>query len=125
MTDPLESLAARAEAEPFFLAGVLAAYARGEGLDHAGLGAALGCPPGELAMLYLCRAPRPEPPEFAEDVFRIARNFGLDPNRLADAIKAGRVTLKMEAAGPGNVGRLMAARDREEGPSGADPQEVP
>jgi hypothetical protein len=114
MADPLEVLAARAEGEAFFLAPLLAAYARSEALDHAALAAALGCPPGELAMLRLCRAPRAEPQEFRDDITRIAERFGLDPDRLAAAVKRGRVVLRLRAAQSGaGGGFLMAARDPE------------
>jgi hypothetical protein len=119
MADPLASLAARAEGDPFFLGWVLAAHARSEGLDDAGLAAALGCPVGELTMLRLCRTPRTEPPGFWEDVTRIAGRFGIDPQRLARAVKRGRVVRRLQGdsgrsripARPG--GSLMAARDRE------------
>jgi hypothetical protein len=126
MTDPLEALAARAATEPFFLASVLAAYAGSEGLDDAGLAAALGCPPGELAMLRLCRAPRVEPREFWDDISRIAEHFGIDPTKLAEAVKRGRVVLRLRAASPGaGGGFLMAARDAEPAPPPPEPPEEP
>lgn|SRR5262245_28209177 len=116
MADSLETMAAWAENEPFFLASVLAAYARSEGLDGAGLAAALGCPVGDLAMLRLCREPRTESGEFWEEVVCIAGRFGIDPQRLAEAVKRGRVVRQLQGARPGTGGSLMAARDREEGP---------
>jgi hypothetical protein len=122
MTDPLEALAARAEGEPFFLASVLAGYARSEGLDDAGLAAALGCPVGELVMVRLCRAPRADPGEFREDVACIAERFGLDPRRLAEVVKRGRVVLRLQAAGPGRD-LLTAARDHEAEPPPEPPPE--
>ena len=120
MTDSLESLAARAAGEPFFLASLLAAYARSEGLDDAGLAAALGCPPGELTMLRLCRAPDTESPDFWDDVTRIAERFGIDPDRLAHVVKRGRVVGRLPTAGPG--GFLMAARDAEPPPDEPPPE---
>jgi hypothetical protein len=122
MADPLEALVARAQGEPFFLASVLAAYARSEGLDDAGLAAALGCPVGELPMLRLCRAPRTDPDEFWEDVTRVAERFGIDPGRLAEAVKAGRVALRFQAPGPAEGGFLIAARDREPEPPEKPPE---
>jgi hypothetical protein len=115
MADPLEALAARAEREPFFLAAPLAAYARSEGLDDAGLAAALGCRREDLVMVRLCRAPRDEPPAFWEDVQYVAERFGLDPQRLGEAVKHGRVVLRLQAARP-DTGGLMAARDGDEPP---------
>lgn len=115
MADPLEALAARAEREPFFLAAPLAAYARSEQLDDAGLAAALGCRPEDLVMVRLCRAPRTEPSEFWEDVSAVAARFGLDAQRLAEAVKRGRVVIRLQAAQP-EAGGLMAARDRDDEP---------
>jgi hypothetical protein len=123
VVDPLESLAARAAGEPFFLAAVLGPYALSEGLDDAALAAALGCPPGELALLRLCRAPRAGPEEFREDVQAIAERFGLDAGKLAEAVKRGRVIARMRAARPASGGFLMAARDGEAEPPGEPPEE--
>jgi hypothetical protein len=123
MSDSLDALARRAEGEPFFLASVLAAYARSEGADDAGLAAALGCRPGDLAMVRLCRAPRTEPDAFWEDVRRIAGRFGMDPERLAEAVKRGRVVLSFRAARPGSGAPLIAARDREDEAPAAAPEE--
>jgi hypothetical protein len=116
MADPLEALAARAEREPFFLASLLAAYARSEGLDDAGLAAALGCRTEDLVMVRLCRAPRTEPSEFWEDVECVAGRFGLDAERLAEAVKRGRVLERLRAAQTPEEGHLRAARDREPEP---------
>jgi hypothetical protein len=115
MSDALLALAKKAEGEGFFLASVLAGYARGEGVDDAGLAQALGCAGEDLAMLRLCRAPREEAPGFWEDVTAVAGRFGLDPYRLAGVVKRGWVVLLMEEAGGAGEGAfLMAARDREE-----------
>jgi hypothetical protein len=114
MADPLESLARRAGRERFFLASVLAAYARTEGLDDAGLAEAVGCPLETLLHLRLCRAPRDDSGGFREDIDRISSGFGLDPDRLAAVVKRGRVAARFEQQSPGGSW-LMAARDREEG----------
>jgi hypothetical protein len=124
MSDPLEALAARAEGDPFFLAWSLAAYARSEGLDDTGLAGDLGCPVGELVMLRLCRAPRPESEEFWNDVTRIAERFGISPERLAGAVKRGRVIRRLQGAGPAGS-FLLAARDRDPEPPPDKPQEEP
>lgn len=121
MPDSLDDLAARAADQPFFLAWALAAYARSDDLDDAGLAAALGCPPRELAMLRLCRAPRTDPEEFWEDVAAIAERFQLDPTRLAEVVKQGRVVRRFEQADAGTGGSLLAARDREDSPPRDEP----
>jgi hypothetical protein len=116
MADPLEALAARARGEPFFLGYFLAAYARSESLDEAGLAVQLGCPQGELPLLHLCRSPRIEPEEFNADVGRIAGRFGINPQTLAEAVKRGRVVVRLQAASAAGQAPLMAARDPEETP---------
>jgi len=123
MTDPLKELAGRARGEPFFLGYFLAAYARSENLDDAGLAAHLGCPQGELPLLQLCRSPRLEPEELGEDVGRIADRFGIDPRTLAEAVKRGRVVVRLQAARAEDQAPLMAARDPEETPP--QPPETP
>jgi hypothetical protein len=121
MAEPLNRLAARVEDDAFFLAPFLAAYARSEGLDEPGLAAALGCPPGELPMVRLCRAPRGGAPEFWEDVTAVAARFGMDPERLAEAVKRGRALRLFQAARAGEAGSLMAARDRDAPRAGEPP----
>ncbi len=123
MTDPLRALAARADHEPFFLASLLAACARADGLDDAALAARLGCAPGDLTMIRLCRAPRTDPREFWDDVNAVAERFGLEPQRLAEVVKHGRVALTFRAAGAEGRGSLLAARDHDEEPP--DPPEEP
>ena len=125
MADPLKALAARVEGDPFFLASVLSAFARSEDLDDPGLTAALGCAPGDLTMLRLCRAPRVEGNESREDVTRIAERYGIDPERLGEVVKRGRVVRRLPAGEPADDGFLMAARDRDEEPPPADPPEAP
>jgi hypothetical protein len=124
MSDPLEALAARAAGEPFFLAQVLAVHARSEGLDDAGLAATLGCAPGDMTMLRLCRTPRTDPDDFWDDITCIAERFRLDPEPLAEVVKRGRVVLRLQGAGPAAGGFLLAARDAEEEPPDK-PSEAP
>ena len=123
MAEPLEALAARVADEPFFLAWLLGAYAYSEDLDDTGLAAALGCPVQELTMLRLCRAPRTDSQEFWDDVTCIAERFGLDPQRLAEVVKRGRVVRRFQQADQGSGGSLMAARDRENEPPKTPPED--
>jgi hypothetical protein len=125
MPDPLDALAARAAEDSFFLAWLLAAYAHSEGLDDAGLAAALGCQIQELAMLRLCRVPAADPEESRDDVSCIAERFGLDHQRLAEVIQRGRVVRRFQQADPRVGGSLMAARDREDEPPPELPKEGP
>jgi len=107
----LEALARRVEDDSTFLACLLAHFARSERLDDAALAERLGCPPDQLAALRLCRSPRPEPNHFRADVARIAGHFGLDVNRLLEAIRRGQVLLALQSPLPRPAG-LLAARDR-------------
>jgi hypothetical protein len=125
MSEPLEVLAKRAEGEPFFLGHALAALAAGEKLDDPGLAARLGCPVENLTMLRLCRAPDPGMPEFWDDVTQIAERFGIDPRRLAEAVKRGRVILRLRVAEGAGGGFLMAARDQDGEPPDNQPPGQP
>src|SRR5690349_2368943 len=110
MTDLLRRLADRVEGDPFFLAAPLAIFARTEGLDDAGLAAALGLAGDRLPELKLCRPPRPEPEHFWDDACRIAKHFGIDPAPLADALRRGQVLLRLRErpAPPSGAGGLIA-----------------
>lgn len=118
---PLELLAARAAADPLFLAHPLAEYARTENLDDAGLAAALGLPADRLTDVRLCGAPRTDPDGFRDDVQSVADAFGIDPGPLAEVVHAARGLAELRAANAvrGELGYLLAARDddRPEEPS--------
>ena len=112
MTDPLANLARRVEADPFFLAAALAEYARTEGLDDAGLVAALGLPPDQLPHLKLCRPPRPD--HFWPDVEHLAGRFGIPPESLAEVVRRGEAVARARSASPptgADAGAFLAARD--------------
>src|SRR5262245_31387855 len=112
MNDPLQSLAAHVEDDPFFLASLLRLYARAEQLDDVGLAAALRCRPEDLVMIRLCRAPRPDSEGFGEDVTRIAERFGAEPQALAEIVRYGQA-LQEAPARPAPGGSLLAAREHE------------
>ncbi len=113
MTTPLESLAERAERDPFFLACPLYWFARSESLTDKGLAETLGCTQETLVKVRLCGTPETRPPAFARDVAAIAQRFGLDEAALAKAVRRGTAILQMQSAS--NV--ALAARDRKpEGP---------
>lgn len=120
MADRLARFARRVEGDPFFLASALAAYARTEALDDAGLAAALSCDPSALTPLRLCRRPRPEPAAFRADVDRIAARFGADPGALAQIVRRADALATWRdappAAGRDDAGLLAAARDRDDAP---------
>ncbi len=122
MSEVLNHLAARVATDPLFLAHPLAEFARSEGLDDAGLAAALGCRPTDLTRLRLCRAPRPD--QFRADATAVAERFGLDPAVLAAAVRRGESLARLRAAARGSAeaGFLLAARDDDrDPPAGGDP----
>jgi hypothetical protein len=119
VNNPLETFARRVEADPFFLASLLADYTRSEGLDDAGLVAALGCRPEDLTALRLCGAPDVEPSGFWKDVTAIATHFHLDRDRLAHVVRRGQALQRLRRAAGGTHGTLLAARDDE--PAGEGP----
>src|SRR5205823_1792353 len=86
----LDALARQLEGDPYFLASPLARYAASVRLDDAGLAAALACRPEDLTALRLCRAPRPDVAGFRADVTCVAERFGLDADRLAEAVRLGQ-----------------------------------
>jgi len=116
MSDPLEGLGRRVEQDQFFLALLLAEYARAERLDDTGLAQALGCRPETLTGIRLCRAPRPDPAGFREDVCQVAERFGLDAGRLRDVVREAEALRRLREGAAGPPGFLMAARDRPEEP---------
>jgi hypothetical protein len=113
MSAALDHLAARVVSDPTFLANPLAEYARSEGLDDAGLAAALGCRATDLTNLRLCGVPRAD--QFRADVGAIAGRFGIDPTALASIVRRGQSLARLRAAqvAPAEPGLLLAARDHE------------
>jgi hypothetical protein len=112
LSSRLEALARRVTEDPFFLGSALADYARSEGLDDAGLAAALGCSGEALARLRLCRRPDPAPERFAAEVERIASRFGARPEVVAEAVRRADALAGLRGPAVGERGLLMAARDR-------------
>jgi hypothetical protein len=115
MSTQLERLALRVQADPFFLASVLARYAESQSLDDHALATRLGCDGDTLTHLRLCRNPDSMPPHFWNDVERIAGRFHLDPDRLAEIVRFGQALIqgRPPADAPVNpgTGYLMAARE--------------
>ena len=111
-TNPVERVAARAEADPEFLGYALAEYAAAEGLDDAELAARLGCPPGVLPHVKLCRLPPADPAGFQAAVEDLRVAFGVNPQPLADAVRLGQAVVAFRAAAPAEAGFVLAARDR-------------
>ncbi|MGI8912719.1 MAG: hypothetical protein ACR2JY_02830 [Chloroflexota bacterium] len=113
MTSALPALAQRVRDDPFFLASALMIYAESEAMDDQQLAAQLGCTTEALAPLRLCRRPRPEPPQFRQDVDVIAARFGLRADVLATAVRRADAVTALRQVAEGAQGTLVAARDRQ------------
>jgi hypothetical protein len=110
MANPLDEMAGQTRHEPFFFGWLLEQYAIAERLTDASLAQELGCSQSDLRGLRLCRAPRPDEPDFREDVHRVAEALGLNEVKLTRLVRRARVTAKFQEQG----GFLMAARDLDE-----------
>jgi len=119
MSDRLDRFARRVEDDQFFLASVLAEYARSEDLDDGGLAGELGCPVAVLTPLRLCRRPRPDPVGMREDTGQIAERFGVDVTILAEMVRRADALATLRQSAPAAQGTVIAARDREQGSNGA------
>src|SRR5258708_23467078 len=114
MTSRIRHLAQRVTDDPYFLASALQAYARSEHLDDDALAQALECSQETLTLLRLCRMPRHEPASFREDVHRIASRFGVQVDRLAEAVRRANALEALRRAVAKDRGLLMAAPDRQD-----------
>lgn len=82
----LSSLARQAEQRSALLAAVLAAYMTREQMNDQELAARLGCSPGTLSRLRLCRVPRAA--HFDDDIARIAVYTGIPVENLARVLRS-------------------------------------
>ena len=120
---PEQRIAERAEADPFYMASVLAAYRRSEGLNALAMAEVLGCTPADLTALALCRKPGAMGEgEFGADVAQLVRRFDLTRFALVRLLRQEKflqaagsltptVTFRTNVAPP----MLLAARDRADG----------
>ena len=112
----MSDLLRRAAARSHFLAHSLLVYRTHQGWDETQLADYLGCPPATLALLGLCRRPRPEPAHFRDDIRTISQRFALDPARLAALVRWVDAIEALQAGSQAGVldsGLLAAARDHE------------
>src|SRR5262249_24804368 len=101
MNPYLLHLAQRVAEAPDFLASALAAYARSERLEDAGLAERLGCSVETLTHLRLCRMPRAQAPLFWQDVEQIAQRFAVTAEVLAEVVRRGQSLFHLRPASAG------------------------
>lgn len=136
MNDPLKrsalfsrlaNLADRLQSDPTYMAWVLRAYSRAEGLSPERLLDRLGIGADMLTRLAICKRPVADSPQFAAQVVQIANYTTLDAGLLANVIRqvdalallAHMRTAQAAPAGhpassPILSGLMAAARDRVE-----------
>lgn len=113
MSDSLNKIAQRAVDDPFFFAGLLTLYAKSENLSQEQLAMRIGCTTETVMALFLCRAPRQNPPaDFQQDIDAMANRFNISPELLSEIARRGHALQAMQASSA--LGGLMAARDAEE-----------
>lgn len=136
MNDPLKrsalfsrltNLADRLQSDPTYMAWVLQAYSRTEGLSPERLLDRLGIDPDMLTRLAICKRPVADSPQFAAQVVQIANYTAIDAGLLANVIRqvdALALLVKMRTAQEAPTGNpasslslsglMAAARDRAE-----------
>src|SRR5271168_3732687 len=95
MKSHLESLARRADADPFFLGCLLQHYALSEGLTEQQLMTKLGCSSESMILVRLCRAPCGESQQFQKAIEEISAKFNIDPDLLATAVRLGQAIVQL------------------------------
>lgn len=112
----------RAVDRPFFLAGALAGFRALRGMTDEQLATFLGCAPGILSELALCRRPDPAASTFRADVERVAAHVGAASEQLARLLREvdSVAALRRAPAATADRGTLLAARDRLDGAGRAD-----
>jgi hypothetical protein len=112
----------RAAGRPFFLAGALAVFRALRGMTDEQLATFLGCAPGVLSELGLCRRPDPTASTFRADVERVAAYVGAASEQLARLLREvdSVAALRRAPAATADRGALLAARDRLDGTARAD-----
>jgi hypothetical protein len=121
-SSPLLRYAAKKAAQDrFFFSKYLMEFRIAHGMAEDELAQFLGCSPGILPKLSLCRRPDPETPRFRSDVERIAIAFDIQPRRLAQLIREVDTLKALAKASPMRQevpeGLLATARDAEDSES--------
>ncbi len=111
----LQYAARRAAQDRFFFSEYLIEFRNVRGMAEDQLVQFLGCSPGVLSKLALCRRPDPESPKFRSDVERIAAVFNIRPGPLVRLIREVDTMKALAKASPAKQevpeGLLAAARD--------------
>lgn len=109
MDEPLEKLAHRLQEDPFFLACPLQMFAKSTDLGDKELAERLGCSTAALTRLRLCKAPGTGSNPFRQDIERIAAQFQVSTDVLAEIVRRGQALFGMGKLSANHT--LLAARD--------------
>jgi hypothetical protein len=115
----LRQLARRLQDKVEFMASVLAQYQKQERVDDRALAEQLGVSTEMLVRLALCKRPKSESSQFAEQLRQIASFTHMDPGRLAMLLRHIESLEQFSQLpdgrqAPVGSGLLAAARDRDE-----------
>ncbi|MFN8463963.1 MAG: hypothetical protein U0X20_00370 [Caldilineaceae bacterium] len=123
----LSMLAFQLRLDPDYMSNVIFRYQASENLDGRQVSSLLSIPEEQLTRLALCRRPRQTGQNFAAEVHQLAAYSGADLAALASMIRqvdalaalqqgpeAGSAETLQDSAWFSQLGRLAAARDRDE-----------
>ncbi len=109
----LQLAAEKASHDPFFLGHLLSFVAEGVARSGSTLSQRIGCNPGQITRLALCRCPREDGIGFRQDIEKIAAYVGCDAMELAQVVREGAALKALAGGGIGQkTNTLLAARDR-------------
>lgn len=103
--ETMKKISFMASQDPFYLGWHLARYSEIKGMSMGEVGRELGCLPETINSIALCRAPRAEPPDFQNDIERVADRFQIRADRLMGIVRYAQVS--------DGESVLLAARDRD------------
>ena len=103
--DMLLKMSHLASVDPFYMGWHLARYSALKGLSVSEMGKELGCLPETVHSMYLCRAPRSEPPHFRNDIERVADRFQVTAAKLMGIVRYVQIA--------SDESMLLAAKDKD------------
>ena len=101
--DMLLKMSRLASNDPFYMGWHLARYSEMKGFGVVEMGKEIGCLPETVNSISLCRAPRSEPPQFQNDIERIADRFQVKATKLMGIVRYVQIA--------SDESMLLAARD--------------
>lgn len=112
--DLIKKAAAKAIAQPYFLANALSVFQKIHRIGNDGLASFLECSEDDLPRVALCRKPDPSGIRFRQETEQIAGYAGINSLKLAQLLRQvdSYNALLARPAQQSELGLLMAARDK-------------